>query len=331
MTNEFAMSVIANIFIVIAAGLYYNYCIEPLGNRVRIFDNAKFPLAGLSSVFVISIAASAIAGWFIYGGALSHIPVIADSVKDFQSGSVFADIPQAAIYPACVYLIFVVPVAEELMYRGFFFRQLYAVNKFTAYYMSVLFFALSHGNIIQMIPATFGGVLYAMIYAKSKSLRVAMVAHMLYNALALLFSYLTSFGHPTWLYGTLGVSVSLTAVLVSLYAVCRAPMGLEIKDSRPRILTAEEKAAKEKQKSEYERIFRELEAEKIVEEERRQTEIEEARKRAELEANNTEFLHTSPETTSTDIEPEAEQPIVITIPAANGEVRRIYIDCAKGG
>lgn len=315
MKSEAAAGVISNVVVIVFGAFYYNYCVTPLGNRVRLFDNKKLPLSVLLSVTLIAAAGVIIAGWFVYGGAFGSVSLIAASVGESQYSSVFAGISDSYIFPLCVYLIFFVPVAEELIYRGFFFRQLYAVNKPTAYYMSVVFFAASHGNIIRIIAAAFGGILYAMLYAKTKSLRVAIFAHMLYNAFALFAAFLGTYAQPYGLYNAFGVSLIVSTVIISFIFVYYAPTGLEI--ARLKTLTPEERAEREASKIKYDRAYREFETEKM-----RTRQIEREARTADKKTESDTPSYERPETNS-----ESEQ-IILGVPSPNGkdDELRIYID-----
>lgn len=88
--------------------------------------------------------------------------------------------------------IVLMPIAEELIFRGFMYGQLAAINKLMAIAFSSIFFALWHGTLIHIYPALFGGVLFACAYEKTKRLSVPILAHMSFNALTTLlglFSY----------------------------------------------------------------------------------------------------------------------------------------------
>jgi hypothetical protein len=255
--NEFVVALLSNLAIIIIGGLYYNYCIEPLGNRVRMFDNKKLPLAVLGSVTAIAILGILLMGWFTHNGLFQNNPGTA--LLEVNLGFYFT------------YAILIVPIAEEIMYRGFFFRHLYAVNKPAAYCISVLFFAVSHGTPVQMIVAAFGGVLYAMVYTKTKSLRFCITAHALYNALAVLFMLianatgLSNPNNPEIIYNVAWVVIFALITVSTFILLHFAPAGITV--ARPKTLTPEEKADKERKQAEWQRIHREIEEETALERE----------------------------------------------------------------
>lgn len=81
--------------------------------------------------------------------------------------------------------IFLSPVCEELMYRGFMYGQLSKFNKVVAAIISSLVFALSHGTIIHLYTAFIGGLIFCYIYDKTSKLRYSIAAHMLFNLLTI--------------------------------------------------------------------------------------------------------------------------------------------------
>jgi exosortase E/protease (VPEID-CTERM system) len=84
----------------------------------------------------------------------------------------------------------VVPVAEELAYRGYLMRRLMGMNfegvtytsvRFSALAVSSAVFGLSHGSF--WLPATFAGLAFGWIAIRRGSIGEAVVAHAIANAL----------------------------------------------------------------------------------------------------------------------------------------------------
>lgn len=80
----------------------------------------------------------------------------------------------------------VAPVSEEVIYRGIIFNS---VKKgfpvWFAYIVSAFIFAFMHGTVVHMIIGFVCGVLFAVVYQYTKSLRIAVLMHMCYNTLSL--------------------------------------------------------------------------------------------------------------------------------------------------
>jgi len=81
------------------------------------------------------------------------------------------------------------PLAEEIIFRGFMYRQLAVLNKPIAFILSSVCFALYHGTLIHIYSAFLGGLIFACIYEKTKRLRYSILAHSLFNILTLFLRY----------------------------------------------------------------------------------------------------------------------------------------------
>lgn len=82
-------------------------------------------------------------------------------------------------------IFFVAPVVEEFVFRGLIMTKLRKHNSaIFSIVISALLFALIHimaGGIITMVHAFLGGLIFALGYEKTKSLFVAIVAHIFAN------------------------------------------------------------------------------------------------------------------------------------------------------
>lgn len=80
------------------------------------------------------------------------------------------------------------PVFEEMLYRGLIYRNLSRFNQGFAIVFSALLFGLAHGNLGQAVP-TFGvGLVLAYVYAKTNSIWVPIILHILNNTCLMLIS-----------------------------------------------------------------------------------------------------------------------------------------------
>lgn len=81
--------------------------------------------------------------------------------------------------------IFLAPFAEEVVFRGFMYKQLSRFGENKAIIISAIVFALFHGTAAHLYTAYFGGLILACIYCKTKKLRYSYIWHVLFNALTL--------------------------------------------------------------------------------------------------------------------------------------------------
>lgn len=95
------------------------------------------------------------------------------------------------LFSLCISIL-LVPVVEEIIFRGFMYGQLATINKPLALIASSVFFVFWHGTIIHIYPALLGGIIFACIYEKTKQLRFCVFAHMLYNAFTALLGLISN-------------------------------------------------------------------------------------------------------------------------------------------
>lgn len=88
----------------------------------------------------------------------------------------------------------VIPIMEELIFRGLLFKRLREVMPMVpAVIYSALFFGLYHGNLVQIIYGTICGLLLAYVYEKFGSLKAPVLMHMTMNILACVVTELSGF------------------------------------------------------------------------------------------------------------------------------------------
>ena len=107
------------------------------------------------------------------------------------------DLPTGWHILSLIISVVLMPITEEIIFRGFMYRQLVTINKPLAIIFSSMFFAIWHGTIIHIYPALLGGVIFACLYDKTNKLRYSIVAHMMFNAVTTLlgiFKYPNVFG-----------------------------------------------------------------------------------------------------------------------------------------
>lgn len=103
----------------------------------------------------------------------------------------------------------VIPVAEEMMFRGILFRRYREKKRF--WYSAVcssLIFALIHGNMTQMIYAFLLGLMLCYLYEKYASLKAPVFLHIILNTGSVI---LTECGVFSWL-GNDPIRLAVTAI-----------------------------------------------------------------------------------------------------------------------
>ena len=133
-------------------------------------------------------------------------------------GDLFIQLFLTALLPA---------IFEEFTHRGVLLRGLEdRGSELTAVAWCGVLFGLMHGNPAQMIYATFGGFLFALVVIKTGSIVPAMVAHFANNAVSVFLDYSTQRGTTfgKW-YDSIMTNTSAFRVLVTVGIMVAAVYG----------------------------------------------------------------------------------------------------------
>ena len=104
----------------------------------------------------------------------------------------------------------IIPVAEELMFRGIIYKRFRPYATFArAAVFSALMFSLAHGNFVQMAYGFAIGMLLAFVYEKFDSFAAPVFLHICVNITSLV---VTKLGGFTWLYAD-PMRMAVTSVL----------------------------------------------------------------------------------------------------------------------
>lgn len=124
----------------------------------------------------------------------------------------------ASINPVILFLTVAVfpAIVEELLYRGVLYRYLRGHGVQFAAIASSVIFGLAHMNFLQLIFATFLGVVCCYIYEATGKLRYSMLLHLLNNSVLVLFSVLPLSGQSIAAIETAMGMVSIVVAVVYL-------------------------------------------------------------------------------------------------------------------
>jgi membrane protease YdiL (CAAX protease family) len=114
-------------------------------------------------------------------------PDTAPSIQEFTGGGQFT------VFHALVMLLyggFVVPLTEELFFRGLLFRWLRQRLEFwPAAFVSAAAFGVAHGSVDKAIISGLLGLALAWLFERSRSLAPAILLHQTFNSLALMLTF----------------------------------------------------------------------------------------------------------------------------------------------
>lgn len=206
--NVLGLKITTGTIFIILGSLYLNVITGPFGWKPDI--SKKYVYLSLGS-----ITALAVTGMFT---ADFIVRIIGDS--NFESINYNYDnlSLQMQILTACT-SIFLSPVVEEIIFRGFMYRYLSDFNKPVALILSSLIFALTHGTLVHLYIAFIGGLILACVYEKTRRLRFAIVIHMTYNLLATVLSF---FSYPVFMSNIIFIVVFNVITIAVLFLLVKA-------------------------------------------------------------------------------------------------------------
>ena len=186
---------------------------EPVGESTLNFVYYLTNFLAIAGIFHRFLRSSLVAAWrdlwnFVQAVILGYVAYRAASyVMDFLVSRLlpgFVNVNDAAISELAgtnytlmlIGVVFLVPLAEEMLYRGLIFRNLWQDSKVAAYLVSMAAFAAIHvlGYLgtedlttllicfIQYLPA---GLCLAWTYSKADNLFAPIVVHAIVNAVAI--------------------------------------------------------------------------------------------------------------------------------------------------
>ncbi len=127
-------------------------------------------------------------GWWILGACVYvlfmnlflMVSGIMNISKAYQEVASLIYTPSFPIQLLCVGIL--VPVAEELVFRGLIYRRLRGYSKvLPAVLVSAFLFGAYHGNIVQFIYAFFAGIGLAFVYEKKRNVFAPIILHVVMN------------------------------------------------------------------------------------------------------------------------------------------------------
>lgn len=167
----------------------------------------------------------------IGGNVLIVMTNLAFVSEGYQKSSAVFYTPPLLVQVIC--LGFIIPISEELLFRGLLFKRCRGLMGFWPAALSIsILFGFSHGNLVQFLYAMGLGLLLAYVCEKYGSLKAPFLLHMTANLTSLI---MTETGYLNWVCSTfmrLAVSVVVCAFLgavmfVLIQRIDEKPEGME--------------------------------------------------------------------------------------------------------
>lgn len=201
------------------------------GKVVRYFGLGKpsQPLAYLL-VFALIFAAMPFVSWMITANEMLRLPEWLKGVEEWMRTTeaeaarltdAFIQMTSPGMFLFNFFMIALLPaVGEELLFRGLFQQLLRAwlKNVHVAIFISALFFSALHMQFFGFLPRMMLGVLFGYLFYWSGSIWLPVWAHLLNNAMVIIFAYLSQIGMIGGDYETFGSSENILVIMVSLVA-----------------------------------------------------------------------------------------------------------------
>lgn len=143
-------------------------------------------LGGFAMALIVSVMTFAAA--FMTDILTKVLPPMPDFLEQAME-----QILEAPIWITLISVSIFAPFFEEWLCRGMILRGLLQrTSPFVAIIISAAFFALIHMNPWQAIPAFILGLLFGLVYYKTRSLKLTMLMHCVNNTMAAIFSRIPS-------------------------------------------------------------------------------------------------------------------------------------------
>ncbi len=184
-----------------------------------LFQTTNLKASTMVGYMFIAIGLQQICGYLAY-----FITVIMESAgvtafeADFSTTTDIKSVMLMAIY-TCI----VAPVTEELLFRGFFLKNLSRVSQRFGIVASAVLFGLWHENIAQFVLAFFVGIFMGYLTVKHNSIVPAIICHMTVNTASELFSLAETYGLDA-LYGIMDwvyMGISLFGIILLIVMLLR--------------------------------------------------------------------------------------------------------------
>ncbi|MBR6403033.1 MAG: CPBP family intramembrane metalloprotease [Eubacterium sp.] len=177
--NDILARNIGLINLVAAVVVLTTYFIITKVRKHKFIEEASVKKVSAKSVFLSLVAAAGCIGFLSFG--LEVFPIPESLVEGMKEGN--AQLANASVWQAIVSTSIVVPILEEVVFRGFVFSRLNRVmSTWVAILITSIVFGLCHGQILWAAWAALLGVVMNILRVKTGSLIPGIVMHIANNS-----------------------------------------------------------------------------------------------------------------------------------------------------
>ncbi len=153
----------------------------------KILENYHKPKTSISFMLMgCLVAVGASMTGVLFSGAITSF------LSHFSIQSGMANIATPDNLPAKIvniaYLCVIAPFLEETLFRGVILKSLRSYGNVFAIIASSVLFGIFHFNLLQLIPATLTGLVFAFIAVKSESIIPSILAHAFNNTVTVILA-----------------------------------------------------------------------------------------------------------------------------------------------
>ena len=179
---------------------------------------------GIAGIAPPRVAGGVVALSIVFGAAaclLGNELISLSSLPETSSSfiNVEAMLFSSGIVVEIIVIGVLIPIVEELVYRGLAFRRMRdTIGFLPAMLVSAFLFALAHGNIVQGLYAFGVGILLAYVCERSGCLAAPILLHITANTVSVLITELsqvqTLLSRDLFFFGSMAVSAALIVVCI---------------------------------------------------------------------------------------------------------------------
>lgn len=165
--------VINGIWCVLTGYVGWRYCKKKQWKLFREYDKGK---EGLRSIVYF------LAGFVLSVGNAFLLNVYSQLGKEKNGGAVdYGSLANAKVWLYLLVVVFMLPVIEEFLFRGLFFRMLSRKNRVVVICIQAFLFGIVHLNPMQCIYTFVFGIVLGIVYQRTQNLLFPICMHIGFN------------------------------------------------------------------------------------------------------------------------------------------------------
>lgn len=207
--NVYALNVISSILTVWIYIVIYKVRKIPF---YKVVENREVPLITVIMAAICAIGSRLLVG--VYSSFAQNADLLRQSIENYES-SMPEILGGAQAFAAVFSAVVIAPAFEEILFRGIIMSELQkAFRPWAAILIQTLIFGAAHMVIFQSIFAVVVGTFLGILYYKTKSIRVPIACHAVFN-----LSVILSFENLSILAGIVLSALGIMLIAVSLFYI----------------------------------------------------------------------------------------------------------------